>query len=125
MSTNDTTTNDFASDLANDIVVVTRHQGLVDYLRSEGLLPPGAEVVQHATPESIRGRHVIGVLPLTLAALAAKVTVVPLSIPRELRGVELSEDQVRALAGPPETYVVMKENEWQDEKEALYWHLEE
>jgi len=87
-------------------VVVTRHPALMGYLVSEGIAPATARVVTHATPEDITGAHVIGVLPLHLAALAACVTVVPLALTPELRGVELDEDQIRALAGPPETFVV-------------------
>jgi|LSQX01.3.fsa_nt_gb putative CRISPR-associated protein (TIGR02620 family) len=89
-----------------EIVVVTRHAGLVSYLENEGFIPRFSRVMAHATPEDIRGRHVIGVLPLHLAAEAASVTEVPLSLPAELRGVELSEAQVRKFAGAPRTYRV-------------------
>lgn len=89
-----------------DTIVVTRHAGLVEYLRSEGLAPADCEVVEHATAESVRGRHVIGVLPLWLAAEAASVTEIPMSIPRDQRGVELSAEQTAEYAGDPRTYRV-------------------
>lgn len=87
-------------------LVVTRHSGLVEYLREEGLIGPDAEIVPHATVENVLGRHVIGVLPYPLAEYAASVTIIPLQIPPDLRGMELSVAQVRALAGAPRTYVV-------------------
>jgi len=45
-----------------EIVVVTRHAGLVSYLENEGFIPRFSRVMHNATPEDIRGRHVIGVL---------------------------------------------------------------
>ena len=89
--------------------VITRHDALVEYLLEIGLIEQGNyELIVHATPEQIEGQHVIGVLPLHLAAYAASVTEVPLSIPAELRGQELSIDQVRRFAGEPATYIVIK-----------------
>lgn len=89
-------------------VVVTRHPALVEYLTELGVVPAGTEVVTHATAEQVRGRHVFGVLPLHLAAEARRVTEVPLYVPAELRGVELTLEQVRRFAGPLTSYVVFR-----------------
>lgn len=89
-------------------VVVTRHPALVEYLTELGVVPAGVEVVTHATVEHVRGRHVFGVLPLWLAAEAASVTEVPLHVPAELRGVELTLAQVRRFAGPLVEYKVSR-----------------
>ncbi len=89
-----------------NVVVVTRHAGLVDYLVEEGIVGTDVPVISHASAEDVRGKHVIGVLPLSLAAEADKVTEVPLRLTPELRGVELSLDQVREIAGDPVTYKV-------------------
>lgn len=89
-------------------VVVTRHPALVEYLTELGVVPAGTEVVTHATAEQVRGRHVFGVLPLHLAAEAASVTEVPLHVPAELRGVELTLEQVRQFAGPLAEYKVSR-----------------
>jgi putative CRISPR-associated protein (TIGR02620 family) len=89
-----------------ETMVVTRHPGLVQYLVAEGLIDNDTQVVEHATPELVSGRHVIGVLPLWLAAEAASVTEIPMSIPPELRGTELTAEQTRRYAGPGRTYVV-------------------
>lgn len=89
-------------------VVVTRHPALVEYLTEQGVVPAGTEVVAHATVEQVRGRHVFGVLPLHLAAEAASVTEVTLRVPAELRGVELTLEQVRQFAGPLVEYKVSR-----------------
>ena len=91
-----------------DFVVVTRHQALVAYLQEIGLIPGEVAVIPHATPEDIRGKHVIGVLPLRLAAEAETVTEVPLDLPAELRGQELTLEQIRQHAGQPQTYKVQR-----------------
>lgn len=89
-------------------LVITRHEGLHQYLLAEGLVGEGVPVIDHATPDDVRGKHVIGVLPLHLAAEAASVTEVPLNLPADLRGAELTEAQVRQYAGAPQTYVVTR-----------------
>lgn len=91
-------------------VVVTRHKALVDYLREIGICDGSETVIVHATPTDIAGKHVIGVLPLHLAACAAMVTEIPMTIPAELRGVELNLEQMRAAAGEPATYRVERIN---------------
>ena len=93
---------------ADSPVVVTRHAALVEYLTELGVVPAGTEVVTHATTEQVRGRHVFGVLPLHLAAEAASVTEVTLHVPAELRGVELTLEQVRQFAGPLVEYKVSR-----------------
>lgn len=89
-----------------DFLVVTRHPGLVAYLVERGIVTEGAAVIAHATAEQVTGRDVVGVLPLSLAALATSVTEVVMDIPVELRGKELSLEQVRACAKGVARYVV-------------------
>jgi putative CRISPR-associated protein (TIGR02620 family) len=87
-------------------IVVTRHPALVEYLVEKGIVPPGTEAIPTVRPEQVEGRHVIGVLPLFLAARAEKVTVVMLNIPAHLRGAELSLEQMREFATGIQTFVV-------------------
>jgi putative CRISPR-associated protein (TIGR02620 family) len=89
-----------------ETVVVTRHLGLVEYLIELGLCSSSAQVISHATVEDVKGKHVIGVLPLSLAVVAESVTEVPMSIPAELRGQELTLEQMRMYGGKPRTYRV-------------------
>jgi hypothetical protein len=89
-----------------ETIVVTRHATLVEHLVQVGLVPPGTKVISHASEEAVRGKHVVGILPLQLAALAGRVTVVPMRVPPELRGQELTLEQVREFAGQPQTFVV-------------------
>lgn len=94
--------------IMSNIVIITRHSALVTVLK--GLVPElaGAEVIAQASPAQVEGKHVYGVLPLHLAALADKVTTVSLNLPPELRGVELSEEQVRQYMSSLETFKVSK-----------------
>lgn len=91
-------------------IVITRHSGLVDYLIDIGLIDQNTPVIAHATAEDVRDKHVIGVLPLSLAALAASITELPLALPPELRGVELTSAEVRQFGGAPITYVVTRQS---------------
>jgi hypothetical protein len=89
-----------------DTIVVTRHPALLDLLVERGLVRPGTPAIAHATPEDVRGRHVIGVLPLSLAAIAATVTEIELRLSPEHRGRELGIEELRQVAGPARTYIV-------------------
>jgi len=74
-------------------VIVTRHAALVEVLAEDyGYVGP---VIAHATADDVRDKRVVGVLPLHLAAAAESVTEVTLNLPPELRGKELSVDEVR------------------------------
>lgn len=88
------------------MIIITRHPAFVEYLIEQGIADPDVPVIEHAEPSQIKGQHVVGMLPLHLAALADQVTTVPLDLPAELRGEELSLDQVRAHAGQPRHYSV-------------------
>lgn len=90
-------------------VVVTRHKNLVTYLREKGVVKLTTPVIEHATSFDVAGKHVIGVLPLRLAALAASVTEAPLEVPMELRGKELSLKEIREYAKKPIKYSINTE----------------
>ncbi len=79
----------------SEIIVITRHPALVEVLKELAPEVANAKVLAQATAADVAGKHVYGVLPLHLAALAEKVTTVTLIVPPELRGVELSVEQVR------------------------------
>jgi len=91
-----------------DTIIVTRHEALVEYIYEIGLAPSGTPVIPDAGEDDVRGRHVIGVLPMHLAAVAESLTTVPLSVPRDqnYRGRELTLDEVRQFAGPPQRFHV-------------------
>ena len=89
-----------------ETIVVTRHSGLVAYLVEQGLIDEDTPVIEHATEEDVAGRHVIGVLPMHLAALAESVTEVPLALTPADRGADLPVERVREIAGDPVTYEI-------------------
>jgi len=96
-------------------VIVTRHDGLVEYLAEIGMFFSGIDIViQHATPDEISGRDVIGVLPLHLAVHARSVTEVPLALKQEDRGQDLSVDRVREIAGNPQTYHIFQKEQLEE-----------
>ena len=90
-------------------LVVTRHPGLVEYLLDIGIIVDGEyEVLSHASPEAVEGKDVIGVLPHSLSCLTTSFTEVPMHIPAELRGQELTLEHMHMYAKAPVTYTVKK-----------------
>lgn len=87
-------------------IVVTRYKGLVDYLLELKLIDEETKVVAHAQVDDVKGKHVLGVLPLWLSCHAGKITEIQLRLPNEKRGKELSLEEVRFFALSPRTYIV-------------------
>lgn len=86
-------------------LIVTRHAGAVEWLRMRGI---EGEVIEHATPGQVRGRHVYGILPLGLAVEASSVTAIDVPDLRpEDRGRDLSPEEMDAAGARLRTYVVL------------------
>ncbi|WP_171292754.1 CRISPR-associated protein Csx16, partial [Acinetobacter baumannii] len=77
-------------------LVVTRHKALVEVLSEiTGRFDLSvATVKEHVEEKDVEGKVVVGVLPMRLAALTKRFFELSLAIPQELRGVELSKDQI-------------------------------
>lgn len=88
-------------------IIVTRHSGLTEWLRRQGI---DGEVISHViNAEQVEGKHVYGALPFHLASLAESVTVVDLpNLPADKRGAELSADEMDAYGATLCTYVVRR-----------------
>lgn len=91
-----------------DKLVVTRHPALVQYLQETGMIDENTPMLEHATKEDVAGKHVIGVLPLELAAEAECVTTINLNMTKEHRGRELTLEDMKEIAGEIATYKVSR-----------------
>lgn len=87
-------------------VLVTRHEALVQYFANMGITFD--KVITHATAEDVKCNDVYGVLPLHLASLANTVTTVDMDLPAEMRGKELSLDDIKRYFTGMSTYKVKK-----------------
>jgi len=95
-------------------LVVTRHPALVAHLRNLGLVTDETQIVDHVNADDVRGLNVCGVLPHSLSCLTKSFTEVPLAIPSNLRGVELTLDQVEIYSSDPITYRVFTEEDFDE-----------
>lgn len=87
-------------------VLVTRHEALVEYFKELGI--KFDKVIAHATAEDVTGNNVYGVLPLHLASLANTVTTIDMNLPAEMRGKELSLEDIEKYFTGMSTYKVKK-----------------
>lgn len=76
------------------VVVVTRHAGLVEFLRQLGILGEDTPVLAHVSHTDVWGKTALGVLPLHLAAEAEVVVEAQLELRPDQRGRELSAQEV-------------------------------
>ena len=91
--------------------VITRHKALLAYLLDKDIIKEGEyKLIEHADYKDVEGRDVIGVLPLQLASYAKSVTEVPLKLTPEMRGKELTFEEVEKVASEPVQYIVREVN---------------
>jgi CRISPR-associated protein Csx16 len=100
-----------ASEGEGRVYLVTRHPGAKDWAAGEGLAVD--EVIDHLEPERIdAGDTVIGSLPVSLAASVcergARYLHLSLTLPAEVRGHELSADDLRRLGARVERFTVRR-----------------
>ena len=88
-----------------DTIIVTRHQGLVEWLKTRGIT---GDVIPSAKAEDVRGKRVVGALPLYLAAEADSVVAVEYFCPPELRGQDLSAAQLDELGAKLSEFKVQR-----------------
>ena len=92
-------------------LIVTRHKALVDYILDKDIIKEGEyKLIEHADYPEVQGQDVIGVLPLQLASYAKSVTEVPLKLTPEMRGKELTFEEVEKIAQEPVQYIVREVN---------------
>jgi putative CRISPR-associated protein (TIGR02620 family) len=88
-------------------IIVTRHTGLIQWLKSHGIV---GDVISHVEfPDQIRGKDVYGVLPLHLASVCNSVTTVDMpGLPSEKRGVDLTPEEMDSFGAIMHTYIVQE-----------------
>lgn len=92
-------------------LIITRHNALIAYLVDKDIIKEGEyKWIEHADYKDVEGQDVIGVLPLQLASYAKSVTEVPLKLTPEMRGKELTFEEVKKIAGKPAQYIVREVN---------------
>lgn len=88
-----------------NIVIITRHAGLVEWLNNHGIT---GTVITQACPKDIEGKDVIGNLPLALAALTHTITSISMNVPLEKRGQDLTPTELDQFGATLETYEVRR-----------------
>ena len=79
-------------------LVVTRHQGLIQWLLDNYIITHDIPVLSHVTdPSQLTNQNVVGVLPLHLIPHCRSYAAVNLNTPAHLRGQDLTADQVASL----------------------------
>lgn len=88
-------------------IIITRHAGTVEWLRSHGVT---GEVISHVSdPAQVAGKIVFGVLPLHLAAQAHAIVSVDMpNLPAEKRGVDLTPEEMDRFGARMNVYKVTR-----------------
>ena len=92
-----------------DTIIVTRHPGLVEWLEKQGIT---GEVKASVTANDILGKHVVGALPAHIAQYAAYITSVDYFCPFEMRGKDLTAEQLDEMGAKLFDYIVVPINKY-------------
>lgn len=101
------------------ILIITRHAGLVQWLKRAGVIgevythvqPDGVDLTGHpewCREDDLRGAAVYGLLPMRLASTTARYFEVDMAIPAEYRGKEFSAQQMDKWGATLTEYSVRK-----------------
>ena len=99
----------------SEIIIVTRHQESVPLLtriaEDEGWIEEYEElpVFRYVSPSQVEGKHLITTqIPYHVAANADKVTVITFAVPSDLKGKNMTEDEVSRYYHSHHTYRIEK-----------------
>lgn len=94
-------------------IIVSEHKGFAAYCIAEGLCSYDVKAVSYASPIGVSDKIVItSGLTFNLAAMCKEVILIHLNIPDYMRGVDLSEEQVRLYSSQPVTYIVHSKDDY-------------
>jgi putative CRISPR-associated protein (TIGR02620 family) len=92
--------------MTKNTVIVTRHAGMVQWLKNHGIV---GDVISHVeNVEQIAGKNVYGILPLHLAIECNCITTVDMDIPAEKRGMDISPEEMDEYGATMRTYIVLR-----------------
>lgn len=96
----------------NEFVIITRHLGLVEWLRIRGII---GQVISQASPTDVAGKVVIGALPPALAALASEVISVDMPKLRpDQRGQDLTPEEMDIAGAKLSKFITFNLTELED-----------
>lgn len=87
-------------------IIVTKHKSIIPFLIKKKYITGDEEILTNVTITDIKGRHVIGTLPLRLVCYAGKYTPIRLNIPSLERGKRFSPEEIEKYILPLKTYKV-------------------
>lgn len=104
-------------------IIVSRHEALVEYIMKEsGLAGPETPVFEHVKINDVIGAHVIGNLPLHLAAEAKVVTTLDINTPPGKRGFELSYAELKEYGVKISSYEIKRTTLKQEDPYERFGH---
>jgi CRISPR-associated protein Csx16 len=88
-----------------ETIIISRHAGAIEWLAQRGITGP--VITGNATPDDVRGKVVVGALPLHLAALAVKIGSIDMpGLRADQRGKDLTPAEMDAAGACIRWYVV-------------------
>lgn len=87
-------------------IIVSKHFGVIEYIIRMGIADRDTPVFPSVSHHAVKGCHVIGIVPFSIAASCALYTEVKVGLPPQEYNKELTFDEVRARIKEVRTYRV-------------------
>lgn len=101
-------------------LVVTRHQGFVEYLKKHNIISEECHVIRKATPDNVKGKNVIGLVPfLNVIHCCNSYTEIKLDLPYKVAGKELPLEDFERHFESMETYRIEKYSKFKEQKDFI------
>nr|BDI55091.1 MAG: CRISPR-Cas system-associated protein Csx16 [uncultured archaeon] len=92
----------------SEIIIVSRHAGAINWLKKHYPKFSNLKHLTHISEEEIKDRIIIGTLPVNLAVLAKEYWHLSMNVPLEMRGKELTVEDMENFNCKIENYKILK-----------------
>lgn len=100
-------------------IIVTRHPGALAWIQKRHPEFQDAQVIAQAKPDDLAGNRVIGILPVDLAAMCGEYWALNMRIPAEMRGKELTCEDMERFGCSIKRFLVFPEERIAEVEHAL------
>ena len=91
-----------------ETLIISRHAGAMGWIQKHHPEFAECELITHASPEILKGKRVIGILPIQLAVLATEFWNLSLNVPANMRGKELTIEDMEKFDCKIEQFQITK-----------------
>lgn len=87
-------------------IIVSKHESVEKYLKEQEIVPGYIKRYPFVNEDFAKGKHIYGIVPMNIAALAGKFTEVKITLHHSEKYKEVSASRINAQVKNVRTYIV-------------------